>query len=73
MLQRLQTIKNIKVSFYFINFKLLYFKDKKASQGAKEYNLKQKDIEDKKDKLRRKRAREQIVKNYKKKGGNQKD
>jgi hypothetical protein len=68
MLQRLQTIKNMKVNLVFI-----HFQDKKAIQGAKAYETKQKEEEDKKDKLRRKRNREQNIKNLKKKGNRNKD
>jgi hypothetical protein len=53
MLQRLQTIKNVK--------------DKNTKQGEKEFTKKKQAEEEKEDKLKRKRHREKMIKNIKKK------
>jgi ribosome biogenesis protein BMS1 len=53
MLQRLQTIKNIK--------------DKKTKQGSKEYDEKLKNDQDKVEKLKRKKNRDKMIGNIKKK------
>lgn len=53
MLQRLQTIKNIK--------------DKKTKQVAKEYDEKLKNDQEKEEKLKKKKNREKIISNIKKK------